>query len=221
MGVVDLIRRLREEFTEMPGLRLTKAQVERLCTTDELTSASALRALVGAGFLIPMADGRYGRTDIVAGSPEVPRPQPRAGTPPSAWRRILCLVELEKEGRGALSTAAYSALRYATTLAVTHRARITALQVVTPPSPPSLTAVAETLRKSVFGETFCGLIDLHVAAGSLNEELIRVATDIHADLIVLGRAADAHQSLSRLPEILRRAPCPVLIVHPSGRAAVA
>ena len=51
----------------MPGLRLTKAQVERLCTTDELTSASALRALVDAGFLIPMADGSYGRTDIVAG----------------------------------------------------------------------------------------------------------------------------------------------------------
>ena len=206
----------------MPGLRLTKAQVERLCTTDELTSAAALRALVDAGFLIPMADGSYGRTDIVAGSPEVPRPQPRAGAPPSAWRRILCLVELERDGRGALSTAAYSALRYATTLAVSQRARITALQVVTPPSPPSLTAVGKALRKSVFGETFRGLIDVYVAAGSVSEELIRVATDIHADLIVLGRGADAGgQSLPRLPEILRQAPCPVLIVHPSGRAAVA
>ena len=206
----------------MPGLRLTKAQVERLCTADGFTSASALRALVSAGFLTPMADGSYGRTDIVAGSPEVPRRHPRAGAPLSAWRRILCLVELEKEGRGPLSAAAYSALRYATTLAVTHRARITALQVVTPPSPPSLTAVGEALRKSVFGETFRGLIDVHVAAGSVNEELIRVASDIHADLLVLGRAADAGpQLLSRLPEILRQAPCPVLIVHPSGRAAVA
>ena len=206
----------------MPGLRLTKAQVERLCTADGFTSASALRALVSAGFLTPMADGSYGRTDIVAGSPEVPRPQPHAGTPPSAWRRILCLVELEKEDRGPLSTAAYSALRYATTLGVTHRARITALQVVTPPSPPSLKSVAEELRKSVFGETFQGLIDMYIAVGSVSEELIRVATDIHADLIVLGRGADAGgQSLPRLPEILRRAPCPVLIVHPSGRAAVA
>src|SRR5688500_18965687 len=104
MCVVDLIRRLREEFTEMPGLRLTKAQVERLCTADGFTSASALRALVSAGFLTPMADGSYRRTDVVAGSPEPPRPQPRVGTSPSPWRRILCLVELEKEGRGPLRT---------------------------------------------------------------------------------------------------------------------
>jgi hypothetical protein len=27
--------------------------------------------------------------------------------------------------------------------------------------------------------------------------------------------------LPRLPEILQQAPCPVLVVHPSGRAAVA
>jgi nucleotide-binding universal stress UspA family protein len=222
MGAVDVIRRLREEFTEMPGLRLTKAQVERLCTADGFTSASALRDLVTAGFLTPMADGSYGRTDVVAGSLEVPRPKQHAGTPPSAWRRILCLVELEKEDRGPLSTVAYSALRYATTLGVTHRARITALQVVTPPSPPSLKAVADELRKSVFGQSFRGLIDVYIAVGSVSEELIRVATDIHADLIVLGRGADAGgQSLLRLPEILRRAPCPVLIVHPSGRAAVA
>src|SRR5438445_38756 len=46
MAVVDLIHRLQEEYGEMPGLRLTEAQVERLCTADPLTSASALRALV-------------------------------------------------------------------------------------------------------------------------------------------------------------------------------
>jgi len=223
MGVVELIRRLRDEFTAMPGLQLTEAQVERLCSTDALTSASALRALVSAGFLTPMADGSYGRTDILRGRPGARAAQRRMSAAQPAWHRILCLVELENGGRGPLSAAAHAALRYATTLAVTHRARVTALHVVTRPSPqPSLTAVTEELRKSVLGETFRELIDVRVAAGSPNEEVVRVATDIHADLIVLGREGPGGTvSLSRLPEILRQAPCPVLIVHPSGRAAVA
>ena len=44
MAVVDVIRRLREGLPRA-GLRLTKAQVVRLCTADGFTSASALRAL--------------------------------------------------------------------------------------------------------------------------------------------------------------------------------
>jgi len=207
----------------MPGLRLTEAQVERLCTADTLTSVSALRALVSAGFLRPMADGTYGRTDVLTGRQDTPRVRPSTGMTLSPWHRILCLVELENEGRGPLKAPAYSALRYATTLAVTHRARVTALQVVTSPSlRASLRAAAEMLRKTVFGEAFRGLIDVHVAAGSVNEELVRVATEVGADLIVLGRTGNAGSaSWSGLSQILRQAPCPVLIVHPSGRAAVA
>ena len=70
MKVDDVIRRLRREFTELPGLRLTEPQVRRLCTADAVTSVSALRALVGAGFLRPMAGGSYGRADRLS--------QPRA-----------------------------------------------------------------------------------------------------------------------------------------------
>ena len=43
----------------------------RLCTADALTSASALRTLVSAGFLRPMENGSYGRTDVFV-SPRVP-----------------------------------------------------------------------------------------------------------------------------------------------------
>ena len=154
MALVDVIRRLRKEFSEMPGLRLTEAQVERLCTADALTSASALRTLVSAGFLRPMADGSYGRTDVFAGRRDVAHERSRTGIVPSPWHRILCLVELENEGRGPLKVPAHSALRYATTLAVTHRARITALQVVPPSPQPSLTAAAEMLKKTVSGEAF-------------------------------------------------------------------
>jgi hypothetical protein len=65
MNVVRLIHRLRDEFTAMPGLCLTEPQVQRLCTADAATAASALRALVSAGFLTVMADGAYARTDIL------------------------------------------------------------------------------------------------------------------------------------------------------------
>jgi nucleotide-binding universal stress UspA family protein len=78
------------------------------------------------------------------------------------------------------------------------------------------------LKKMVSGEAFRELIDVHVATGSANEALARVATEVRADLIVLGRTGNAESaSWSGLPEIVRQVPCPVLIVHPSGRAAVA
>ena len=202
----------------MPGLRLTEPQVERLCTADASTSASALHALVTSGFLSPMPDGSYGRTDLVASTPSDPPIDGRERTSP--WQRILCVVDLENDRAHALSTAAGSALRYATTLAITHRARITALQVISHPlSEPALMSVSDEIRKSVSGERFRRLIDVQVAIGSPNEEVTRVAKDINADLIVIGRK-DA-QSLSRLQDTLQQAPCPVLIVHPSGRAAVA
>lgn len=223
MRVIDLIRRLRDEFTTMPGLRLTEPQVERLCTADPSTSAEALEALVNAGFLMPTPDGRYGRADLVANAPSHTLARERARIMPSPWRRILCVVDLNNDSADVLSTVASSALRYATTLAVTHRARITALQVIPPASSePAPASMSDAIKKSVFGEPFRGLIDVHVAIGAPDEAIMRVAKDTKADLIVMGRdgRADDH-SLPRLSQVLRHAPCPVLIVHPSGRAAVA
>lgn len=78
------------------------------------------------------------------------------------------------------------------------------------------------LKKTVSREGFRELIDVRVAAGSANEALARVATEVRADVIVLGRTGNAASAASSgLPEILKLVPCPVLIIHPSGRAAVA
>jgi nucleotide-binding universal stress UspA family protein len=223
MRVIDLVRRLRNEFTAMPGLRLTEPQVERLCTADASTSAAALEALVSAGFLSPTRDGRYGRADLVANASSKTMNRERARIMPSPWRRILCLVDLDHDSADVLTTAASSALRYATALAVNHRARITALQVVPHhSSEPVSVSVSDALRKSVFGEPFRELIDVRVTSGSPNEQVCRAAKDVHADLIVIGRGSGRDdESLSWLSETLTQAPCPVLIVHPSGRAAVA
>ena len=77
MGILRVIQRLRDEFTAMPGLKLTSAQVARLCSVDRSLAASALCALVSAGFLSPLSHGRYGRADLRG------RPRPRPTTPPS------------------------------------------------------------------------------------------------------------------------------------------
>jgi hypothetical protein len=55
------VRRLRAEYLEMPGLKLTRPQVERLCGLDTVTCEAALSALVEIGFLRVATDGRYVR----------------------------------------------------------------------------------------------------------------------------------------------------------------
>ena len=56
-----LITRIRSEYLEMPGLRLTVAQTQRLCGVDGASCQTALDALVEEGFLCLRPDGRYAR----------------------------------------------------------------------------------------------------------------------------------------------------------------
>ena len=55
------LQRLRGEFLEMPGLRLTVHQVERLCGVDPAVCKLLLDARVEAKFLSIKQDGSYGR----------------------------------------------------------------------------------------------------------------------------------------------------------------
>jgi hypothetical protein len=56
-----LVERIRAEYIEQPGLRLTEAQASRLWRLDEPTTRHALHALTGASFLHCSEDGRYAR----------------------------------------------------------------------------------------------------------------------------------------------------------------
>lgn len=56
-----VLERLRAEFMEMPGLRLTREQVQRLCGVEERVCQVVLDALVDAKFLCLKSDGVYGR----------------------------------------------------------------------------------------------------------------------------------------------------------------
>ena len=222
MTVVKLIRRLREEFTAMPGLRLTEAQVQRLCGVGASTSESALRALVSAGYLRELADGTYLRADVAMGS----EPRSTSGAVEPPWRHILGLVEFEDERRAFLTPASYSALRYATALGSAHRAKVTALHLVpNVPDPAAdqrtfLEEVTEDVRRHALAQAIPGLIDVHVATGPSSDGLLRSAREIGADLIVVGRESGA-ACRSHIRGVVRDAPCHVLVVHPSGHAAVA
>jgi nucleotide-binding universal stress UspA family protein len=223
MTIVSLLRRLRAEFTAMPGLRLSEKQVQRLYDVDASTSASALRALVSAGLLRELDDGSYRRADL----PSDLETRSMAGAAEPPWRRILCFVEFEADNHQSLTAASHSALVYATTLGVTHRARVTALRLV--PSLPAqadeqqafVEALIEDVRRHTRNHRIRWPFDVHVATGTANEDLLRAAGDIDADLIVIGRGDGRAARVSELREMLRDARCHVLVVHPSGQAAVA
>ena len=56
-----LLARVRCEFLEMPGLRLTVAQAARLWDVDHHTACALLQALVDVRFLAQGRDGSYAR----------------------------------------------------------------------------------------------------------------------------------------------------------------
>ena len=56
-----LAERVRGEFREMPGLKLTLAQAGRLWSLDMNTCRTVLLELVEAGFLLEAADGTFSR----------------------------------------------------------------------------------------------------------------------------------------------------------------
>ena len=61
----DALRRVQGEYIEMPGLRLTTAQAQRLWGLDRASCDSLLDALVEAKFLLKTRDGAFVRSDHV------------------------------------------------------------------------------------------------------------------------------------------------------------
>ena len=63
-NVTLLLHRVRSEFLEMPGLRLTPAQAARLWALDRSTSERILDGLTAAGFLSRNREGAYLRASM-------------------------------------------------------------------------------------------------------------------------------------------------------------
>ena len=58
-----VLLRARGEYLEMPGLRLTPAQAQRLLGVDSVTAHSVIQTLVEAKFLRQAPDGAFVRAD--------------------------------------------------------------------------------------------------------------------------------------------------------------
>ena len=69
MPELAALRRVWAEYVEMPGLRLTPRQVQRLCGIEATAAAGVLATLVELGFLEEAPDGQYRRT---TGGPVMP-----------------------------------------------------------------------------------------------------------------------------------------------------
>lgn len=62
----EILRRVQGEFLEMPGLRLTGAQAQRLWGLDTAMCEALLGALVDAKFLFKTRDGAFMRVEQAA-----------------------------------------------------------------------------------------------------------------------------------------------------------
>jgi len=61
-GITEqVLQRIYSEYLEMPGMRLTRQQAQRLYGLDEHTCAQVLDYLVEAGFLIRASGDTYRR----------------------------------------------------------------------------------------------------------------------------------------------------------------
>lgn len=84
-GSIDVIRRrICGEYLEMPGLRLTCAQAQRLWGLDQQTCVAILESLISDGFLQRRDDGVFAR--LTDGAHTLP-PVRMAKIAPVATRR--------------------------------------------------------------------------------------------------------------------------------------
>lgn len=65
VSIDDVLRRVKGEFLEMPGLRLTEPQARRLWGLDAASCGALLKTLVEAKFLFRTRDGAFMRVEYV------------------------------------------------------------------------------------------------------------------------------------------------------------
>lgn len=76
----EIVDRVKGEFIEMPGLRLTESQARRMWSLEPSLCTAVLTELVDNGFLLRTRDGAFVRVDLAT-----PLKAPRHST--STWRR--------------------------------------------------------------------------------------------------------------------------------------
>jgi nucleotide-binding universal stress UspA family protein len=148
---------------------------------------------------------------------------PESGVP---FKRIVCAVDFQADS--------YRALRYAFDLAQESDAQLTLLHAVEMPAvhvgAEDLTFDLESVRQTVMRDARQRLdalvpdaarasctVHAEVAEGQAHQAILRLATEVEADLIIMGvRSRDAFDVAvfgSHTQAVVRAAHCPVLTVH--------
>ncbi len=82
IDIEQTLHRVCSEYLEMPGLRLTRPQAQRLWGLDQRTCEQLLGALVEVGFLQHTANDTYARKT------DGPTPYPRMRMARAAFERV-------------------------------------------------------------------------------------------------------------------------------------
>jgi nucleotide-binding universal stress UspA family protein len=144
------------------------------------------------------------------------------------FRRILCAADLTKASERTLSLGLSLAEENLAHVTFLHVVEGGALEETGPdrqrptqdmaPQPHTLAdrAMEQLMRAAGSAGSFCE-VSVRVETGSAWRQIVRVAEETHADVVVLG--AHAHRGLGRLflgstaNQVVRHAPCPVLTVR--------
>lgn len=143
-------------------------------------------------------------------------------------KTILCPIDLSDFSRPALAHAAALSRWYRAEVKVLH-----VFAAVMPPAtlgaypgwmlevPESRDSIASELQSMLEPFTSAGVpLDLHIAEGSAATEIVRHASELPADLLVMGthgRGGFDRFALGSVTEkVLRKAPCPVLTLPPGA-----
>ncbi len=239
LGAGDLMQlgfALRDLVTQETGIPEPDTLIDE--ASDVCAAILARAATVHADLIVVGTHGRLGPDPLVPGSvaKRVLRGAPCAvlTVPATSTRevpislsRILCASNF--------STASWRAFRYARDLAADQAAQLTLLHVIELPPDTLGTFQADrsTQRAVCFEQArsrmmpardevrgTCEWTELLLVGGA-GPEIVRIATEQESDLVVMGAggrgAADVEPAGSVTHDVVRQAPCPVLIVGDGQR----
>ncbi|HZO80877.1 MAG TPA: universal stress protein [Candidatus Binataceae bacterium] len=142
------------------------------------------------------------------------------------FRKILCPIDFTQHALGALAVARDLAQDNGATLHLLHVARVPSRDMDVPlpfGADPRWERAARRKLERMAAERLQGMVayQIHVVSGTPDVDVLRMAKELDADLIVMathGRKGLSHLVLGSVAErVVREASCPVLTIRSGGK----
>ena len=143
------------------------------------------------------------------------------------FRNILCPIDFEKNSIAALEIACELAEERGATIHLLHVARVPSQDMNVPlpfDADPRWERAARARLEQVAREQLQGVrYKVHVISGTPDDDVVRMAHDLNAELVVMathGRKGLSHFVLGSVAErVMREVDCPVLTVRTKAKSA--